>query len=197
MFHTQGPLKNTCHLLAILSSRTEENKPNQNVLDEKKSVKFRQMWPSKEDTKSDQPDVQLSTSEKTEIGNVRQVAIGCSYARGVCTTVDLVIGVLLLFVLEFIICGLLLIVLEFIILIVFSVIVDLLLIVLEFIILMVFSVIVGLLLIALKFIILMVFSVIVGPLLILLKFIMLMIFSVFVDLLVFRFEVYHAVTMDL
>ncbi|KAL6493518.1 hypothetical protein OROGR_032297 [Orobanche gracilis] len=40
MFHTQGPLKNTCHLLAILSSRTEENKPNQNVLDEKKRFPF-------------------------------------------------------------------------------------------------------------------------------------------------------------
>ncbi|KAL6585237.1 hypothetical protein OROMI_004526 [Orobanche minor] len=40
MFHTQGPLKNTCHLLAVLSSRTEETKPNQNVLDEKKRFPF-------------------------------------------------------------------------------------------------------------------------------------------------------------
>ncbi|KAL6496906.1 hypothetical protein OROGR_028835 [Orobanche gracilis] len=40
MFHTHGPLKNTCHLLAVLSSRTEENTPNQNVLDEKKRFPF-------------------------------------------------------------------------------------------------------------------------------------------------------------
>ncbi|KAL3632102.1 AT-rich interactive domain-containing protein 4 [Castilleja foliolosa] len=40
MFHTQGPLKNTCHLLAVVCSGTSEEKPNQNVLDDKKRFPF-------------------------------------------------------------------------------------------------------------------------------------------------------------
>ncbi|GER53617.1 ARID/BRIGHT DNA-binding domain-containing protein [Striga asiatica] len=40
MFHTQGAFKNTCHLLAVLSSRSAENKPNQNVSEEKRKFPF-------------------------------------------------------------------------------------------------------------------------------------------------------------
>ncbi|KAK6118737.1 hypothetical protein DH2020_047542 [Rehmannia glutinosa] len=40
MFHTQGALKNTCHLLAVLCNQTAENKQNRNVLEEKRRFPF-------------------------------------------------------------------------------------------------------------------------------------------------------------
>ncbi|KAG8380212.1 hypothetical protein BUALT_Bualt07G0169900 [Buddleja alternifolia] len=40
MFHTQGALKNTCNLLAVVCGETSENKPKQDVVNEKRRFPF-------------------------------------------------------------------------------------------------------------------------------------------------------------